>query len=167
LSGARLSVGSIVLAAAMAAPAAPFAAAGERGMPQFAQAPAPRNPAPPSAPSPAPRRFRFRPLNTLVDVARALETCWEANEPPLAVARPGMNVTVMLTFTRAGEIFGEPRFTYVTPEATAETKTRYQRAVVAAINDCVPLPFTPALGNALAGTPKVMPFIDRRNEKGI
>ena len=118
------------------------------------------------APGASPRHFHFRVLNTLADVARALETCWEANQPPLAQARPGMNVTVMLTFTRSGEIFGEPRFTYITREAKPETRALYQRAVVAAIDACVPLPFSPALGNALAGTPKVMPFIDRRNEKG-
>ena len=118
-------------------------------------------------PDPAPHRLRFRVLNTLADVARALEACWEANEPPLAQARPGMNVTVMLNFTRTGEIFGEPRFTYITPEAKPETRARYERAVAAAIDACVPLPFSPALGNALAGSPKVMPFIDRRNEKGI
>jgi hypothetical protein len=123
--------------------------------------------APSQPPGNPPRHFHFRVLNTLADVAAALETCWEANEPPLALARPGMNVTVMLNFTRTGEIFGEPRFTYITREATPETRALYQRAVVAAIDACVPLPFSPGLGNALAGTPKVMPFIDRRNEKGI
>ena len=106
-------------------------------------------------------------LSTLRDVGMALEICWRANEPPLAQARPGMNVTVMLSFTRSGALQGEPRFTYMTPEASAETKALYQRAVVAAINACMPLPFSQALGNALAGTPKVMPFIDRRNQKGI
>lgn len=106
-------------------------------------------------------------LNTLRDVGLALEICWRANEPPLAQARPGMNVTVMLTFTRSGELLGEPRFTYMTPEASPETKALYQRAVVAAIDACTPLPFSPTLGNALAGTPKIMPFIDRRNQKGI
>ena len=105
-------------------------------------------------------------LNTLRDVAIALEICWRANQPPLAQARPGMNVTVMLAFTRSGELLGEPRFTYMTPEASAETKALYQRAVVAAINACTPLPFSEKLGNALAGTPKIMPFIDRRNQKG-
>jgi hypothetical protein len=54
----------------------------------------------------------------------------------------------------------------MTPEASAETKALYQRAVVAAINACTPLPITPALGNALAGTPKIKAFIDRRNQKG-
>ena len=120
-----------------------------------------------SAAGQSPRKLHFRVLNTLVAVAAALETCWLANEPPLEKARPGMNVTVMLNFNRSGEIFGEPRFTYVTPEATAETKALYQRAVVAALDACVPLPFSPALGNALAGIPKIMPFVDRRNEKGI
>ncbi len=117
---------------------------------------------------PAPAGGRRAPLlNTLRDVGIALELCWEANEPPLAQARPGMNVTVMLSFTKTGELLGEPRFTYMTREATAETKALYQRAVVAAINACTPLPISPALGNALAGRPKIMPFLDRRNEKGI
>jgi len=74
---------------------------------------------------------------------------------------------VMLTFTKTGELLGEPRFTYTTPEATPETKALYRRAAVAAINACTPLPISPALGDALAGSPKVMPFIDRRNQKGI
>ena len=118
------------------------------------------------APKPAPTK-RMPQLNTLRDVGLALEICWEANEPPLAQARPGMNVTVMLTFNKKGEILGEPRFTFVTPEASQETRALYEQAVVAAINACTPLPITEALGNALAGTPKVMPFIDRRNQKGI
>jgi hypothetical protein len=105
-------------------------------------------------------------LNTLRDVGLALEICWRANEPPLDRARPGMNVTAMLAFTRTGALLGEPRFTYITPEASAETKALYQRAVVAAINACTPLPISEALGNALAGSPKIMPFIDRRNQKG-
>jgi hypothetical protein len=113
----------------------------------------------------APQR-RMPQLNTLRDVWIALEICWRASEPPLEQARPGMNVTVMLTFTRSGALQGEPRFTYVTHEASAETKTLYQRAAVAAINACTPLPISEALGNALAGSPKIMPFIDRRNQKG-
>ena len=105
-------------------------------------------------------------LNTLRDVGLALEICWLANEPPLEQARPGMTVTVMLTFTRSGALQGEPRFTYVTREASAETRALYQRAAVAAINACTPLPFTEALGNALAGRPNTMRFVDERNQKG-
>jgi hypothetical protein len=115
--------------------------------------------------APQPQR-RMPQLNTLRDVGMALEICWRANEPPLEQSRPGMNVTVMLAFTKTGALLGEPRFTYMTPEASAETKALYQRAVVAAINACTPLPISEALGNALAGSPKIMPFIDRRNQKG-
>jgi hypothetical protein len=127
----------------------------------------PQQQAPGASPTPAQPPRRIPQLNTLRDVGIALEICWEANEPPLAQARPGMNVTVMLTFNKKGEILGEPRFTYVTPEASQETRARYEQAVVAAINACTPLPITEALGNALAGSPHVMPFIDRRNQKGI
>jgi hypothetical protein len=157
---ARPIVRSVALGASVAAALGPAAGSEASASPRAALQRV-------QAPSPAPRRLHFRVLNTLVDVARALEACWEANEPPLAQARPGMNVTVMLNFTRTGEIFGEPRFTYITPEAKPETRALYQRAVVAALNACTPLPLSPTLGNALAGTPKVMPFIDRRNEKGI
>jgi hypothetical protein len=119
------------------------------------------------APAPKPPPRHMPQLNTLRDVGLALEICWEANEPPLAQRRPGMTVTVMLTFNKKGELLGEPRFTYVTPEAAQETRALYEQAVVAAINTCTPLPITEALGNAIAGRPSTMQFVDRRNEKGI
>jgi hypothetical protein len=106
-------------------------------------------------------------LNTLKDIGLALGLCWLAHLPPPAQARPGMRVTVMLTFTRSGEILGEPRFTFVTPEAAPETRALYQRVAVAAIDTCVPLPFSEKLGNAVAGRPNIFPFIDWRNAKGV
>jgi hypothetical protein len=114
----------------------------------------------PQAPPPMPQ------LNTMRDMGLALDICWVANLPPIEQARPGMTVTVMLTFTRSGALQGEPRFTYVTHEASAETKALYQRAAAAAINACTPLPFTEALGNAVAGRPHIMRFMDQRNLKG-
>ena len=105
-------------------------------------------------------------LNTLRDVGNALGKCWRDNQPPLDQARPGMTVTMMLTFNRSGALLGEPRFTYVTREASAETKALYERAAVAASNACTPLPFTEALGNAVAGRPHIMRFMDERNLKG-
>ena len=143
---ARYSFGAAVTAAALGLAAASQALAQDAAKPQ----------APPRVPQ----------LNTLRDIGLALQICWLANEPPLDQARPGMSVTVMLTFTRSGALQGEPRFTYVTREASAETKALYQRAVVAAINTCTPLPFTEALGNAIAGHPSTMRFMDQRNEKG-
>jgi hypothetical protein len=117
-----------------------------------------------SAVPPPPRRPPV--LNTLKDIGLALGICWTAHLPPPEQARPGMRVTVMLTFTRSGEILGEPRFTFVTPEAAPETRALYQRVAVAAIGTCTPLPFSEGLGNAVAGRPNIFPFVDWRNAKG-
>jgi hypothetical protein len=109
---------------------------------------------------------RMPQLNTLQDIRLALHLCWLANQPPIERAWPGMRMSLMLTFTRTGELQGEPRFTFVTREAPAETKALYERAAVASINACTPLPFTEALGNALAGRPTIKIFIEERNQKG-
>lgn len=105
-----------------------------------------------------------RPLNTIEDVFAALRGCW--TPPPAAEARPGMEISVRLSFTRSGEIMGEPRFTFVTPGTSSAHRATYQRAVAAALNLCTPLPFTDGLGGALAGRPISIRFIDTRNQRG-
>ena len=110
----------------------------------------------PSAPS-APARA----VNTIKDLGAALYACWLP--PPIDRARPGMRITVMVSFNRGGEIFGEPRFTYVTPEATAAQRAAYQKAVVETLNRCTPLRITPALGGALAGRPVTITFGETRD----
>jgi hypothetical protein len=106
-------------------------------------------------------------LNTLKDIGLALGICWTAHLPPVEQARPGMRVSVMLTFTKTGDILGEPRFTFVTREASPETRALYQRVAAAAIGTCTPLPFSEGLGNAVAGRPNIFPFVDWRNSKGV
>jgi hypothetical protein len=103
------------------------------------------------------------PLNTIQEVFRALEACWIP--PDLDHAKPGMQITVLLSFKRSGDLNGEPRITYETPSATDSQRLAYRLALAQAITRCTPLPFTEALGNALAGRPMTMRFIDRRNLK--
>ena len=103
-------------------------------------------------------------LNTLNDVFAALRACWVP--PPLAEARPGMEISMRLSFTRKGEVMGEPRFTFVTPGVSAEHRGAYQRAVAAAVSRCAPLPLTDGLGGAIAGRPVSIRFIDQRNQRG-
>jgi len=103
------------------------------------------------------------PLNTIQEVFRALEACWIP--PDLDHAKPGMQITVLLSFKRNGALNGEPRITYETPGATDAQRLAYRYALAQAITRCTPLPFTDALGNALAGRPMTMRFIDRRNLK--
>ena len=103
------------------------------------------------------------PLNTIQEVFAALEACWIP--PDLEQARAGMQITVMLSFKRSGELLGKPRITYETPEASEDERIAYRIAMAQALRRCTPLPFTDALGNALAGRPLTMRFIDNRKLK--
>jgi hypothetical protein len=102
-------------------------------------------------------------LRKLTDIALAMEVCWQASLPTLPV--PAMTIRVMLAFKRDGEMFGEPKFTFVTPGVPTDTKAVYERAAAAAVARCNPLPFSEGLGNAAAGRPLIFQFIDRRTEK--
>ena len=53
---------------------------------------------------------RDQPLNTLTDIIAALRACWAP--PPMDQSRPGMQITVQMSFRRNGELFGQPRITF-------------------------------------------------------
>ncbi len=103
------------------------------------------------------------PLNTIAEVFAALEACWIP--PGLEQARAGMQITVMLSFKRNGELLGKPRITYETPGASDDERMSYRVAMAQALRRCTPLRFTDALGGALAGRPLTMRFIDNRKLK--
>jgi hypothetical protein len=103
------------------------------------------------------------PLNTLNDLGAALRACWAP--PPFDQARPGMQITVMFSFKRNGELFGQPRITFEAAGATDDERLAYRTAVAEMLKRCAPLPFTEALGNAVAGRPFTMRFIDNRKLK--
>jgi hypothetical protein len=103
------------------------------------------------------------PLNTIAEVFAALDACWIP--PALDQARAGMQITVLLSFKRSGELLGKPRITYETPEASDDERASYRVAMAQALRRCTPLPFTDALGNALAGRPLTIRFIDNRKLK--
>jgi hypothetical protein len=103
------------------------------------------------------------PINTIKEAFAALEACWVP--PGLDQARAGMQITVMVSFKRSGELLGKPRITYETPEATEDERLSYRVAMAEALRRCTPLPFTEALGNALAGRPMTLRFIDNRKLK--
>lgn len=103
------------------------------------------------------------PLNTIAEVFAALDACWVP--PALDQARAGMQITVLVSFKRDGEILGKPRITYETPNASDDERQSYRVAMAQALRRCTPLPFTDALGNALAGRPLTLRFIDNRKLK--
>ena len=102
-------------------------------------------------------------LNTIRDVFLALRACWIP--PPLDQSHPGMQITVQLSFKRNGEILGKPRITFETTGATDDERLAYRTAIATTLKRCAPLPFTDALGNAVAGRPFNMRFIDQRKLK--
>jgi hypothetical protein len=103
------------------------------------------------------------PLNTLADLGAALRACWVP--PPLDQSRPGMQITVQMAFRRNGELFGKPRITFETAGATDDERLAYRIAVAQMLERCASLPFTDTLGNAVAGRPFTMRFIDDRKLK--
>ena len=107
---------------------------------------------------PAPAR-----LNTMKDMGAALQACWVP--PPIDQSRPGMQITVMMTFKRNGELFGQPRITFESAGASDDERLAYRIAVAEMLKRCSPLPFTDALGNAVAGRPFTMRFTDDRKLK--
>jgi hypothetical protein len=103
------------------------------------------------------------PLNTLKDIGAALQACWVP--PPMDQSRPGMQITVQMSFRRNGELFGQPRITFESAGASDDERLAYRIAVAQMLQRCAPLPFTEALGNTVAGRPFTMRFIDDRKLK--
>ena len=103
------------------------------------------------------------PLNSLKDIGAALQSCWVP--PPMDQSRPGMQITVLMSFRRNGELFGQPRITFESAGASDDERLAYRIAVAQMLQRCAPLPFTEALGNAVAGRPFTMRFIDDRKLK--
>ena len=98
-------------------------------------------------------------ISTLNELEAALLDCWEP--PPIEQSRPGTQIAVLMSFKRNGELFEQPRITFqsgnhgrgarvVSPGCGGDAKR------------CASLPFTEALGNALAGAPLTMRFVDDR-----
>jgi len=99
-------------------------------------------------------------LNTMKDMGTALQACWIP--PPIEQARPGMQITVMMSFKRTGELFGQPRITFRSSDASAVERASYETAVAETLKRCASLPFTEAFGNNMAGQPITMTFVDDR-----
>ena len=104
-----------------------------------------------------------RHINTLNELGAAMRACWIP--PPLDQARVGMQVTVQMTFRRNGELFGKPRITFESSGASDEERLVYRIAVAEMLKRCASLPFTEALGNAVAGRPFTMRLVDDRKLK--
>jgi len=100
-------------------------------------------------------------VNTIREVFEKLFSCWKP--PPVATVNP-MDITVVVSFNRAGQILGHPRITYESAEATDFDRLAYRVAVMEALQRCTPMPFTETMAGAAAGRPFAIQFRTHKNQ---
>ncbi|MBR0828157.1 hypothetical protein JQ596_21710 [Bradyrhizobium manausense] len=98
-------------------------------------------------------------VNTIRDIFVRLGRCWKP--PPPSKARP-IDITVVVSFNRAGEILGHPRITYESKDASDNDRLQYRVAVMEALQRCTPMPFTETMAGAAAGRPFAVQFHGRK-----
>ena len=85
--------------------------------------------------------------------------CWK---PPPASRANAIDITVIVSFTRSGEILGRPKVTYESAEATDNDRLMYRVAVMETLQRCTPMPFTEGMAGAIAGRPFTIQFHRRK-----
>jgi hypothetical protein len=98
------------------------------------------------------------PVNTIRDVVARLSACWK----PPSRAKSGIDITVIVSFNRTGEILGHPRITYESEQADDNDRLMYRIAVMETLQRCTPMPFTEGMAGAVAGRPFTVQFRHRK-----
>jgi len=104
-------------------------------------------------------RAEERQVNTIREAIARIGSCWKP--PPLSRANP-IDITVIVSFNRSGEIMGHPRITYESEQATDNDRLAYRVAVMEALQRCSPMPFTESMAGAVAGRPFAVKFHNRK-----
>ncbi|HEY0330707.1 MAG TPA: hypothetical protein VGC77_16610 [Rhodopseudomonas sp.] len=99
-------------------------------------------------------------LNSIGDLFAALRACWAPPDP--AAARAGMQLSVLFSFRKSGEMIAPPRLTFASRDAPADIRSSYLDAINGSLGACLPLRFTAALGGAIAGRPIMIRYVDNR-----
>ena len=108
----------------------------------------------------APAQGQPAQVDTIKDVFARLRTCWKP--PPPGRANPDMDITVIVSFNRDGNIFGHPKITYESAQATDNDRLLYRIAVMETLQRCTPMPFTQGMAGAVAGHPFAVRFRNRK-----
>ncbi|TIO09671.1 hypothetical protein [Mesorhizobium sp.] len=92
-------------------------------------------------------------LNTMDDVGAAIQACWT---PPADAGNS--TVTLAFSFKRNGTLIGPPRATAINVAGDAKARQSFVDAAIAALEDCLPLSFSPALAQGIAGNVFTLQF---------
>lgn len=98
------------------------------------------------------------PLKTMDEVGTALSACWT---PPSDVKESA--VTLSFSFKRDGSLIGPPQPTAIDVKGDDAAKKAFTDAAIAAVEQCMPLQFAPALAEGIAGTVYTMAFTSSDN----
>jgi len=98
-------------------------------------------------------------VNTIREAFARFLSCWKP--PPPSRANP-IDITVVVSFNRAGEILGHPRISYESEQADDNDRLQYRIAVMEALQRCTPMPFTESMAGAVAGRPFAIRFQNRK-----
>src|SRR5262249_37228306 len=74
------------------------------------------------------------PIHTFTDLEAALLACWVP--PPMEQSRLGMQITVLMSFKRNGELFGQSRIVFQSKEASGTERSSYRTAVARTLKQC-------------------------------
>lgn len=88
-------------------------------------------------------------IKSMPDLSHALRTCLA----PQVQARPGIAVSIRMSFRRDGELLGTPFVFFPNLNLSNKKRQNYRAAVVKALKACTPLPFAGQFGTAMAGYP--------------
>jgi hypothetical protein len=97
-------------------------------------------------------------VDNLRQLFSRLGSCWRL--PARASAL--IDITVIVSFDRGGNILGRPKITYESEQATDNDRLLYRIAVMEALQRCTPMPFTEGMGGASAGRPFAIQFKNRK-----
>jgi len=92
-------------------------------------------------------------LNTMNEVGAALQTCWT---PPANSDKS--SVTLSFSFKRDGTLIGPPKATAIHVTGDDKARKAYVDAATKALNDCLPVSFSPSLAQGVAGTVFTLQF---------
>jgi hypothetical protein len=99
-------------------------------------------------------------VNSIRELLAMLGKCWKP--PPASRAHLGIDITVIFSFTRSGDILGHPKITYESEQADDNDRLMYRIAVMETLQRCTPMPFTDSMGAAVAGRPFTVQFHNRK-----
>ena len=109
---------------------------------------------------PASAQADARQVYTIREAYVRFSSCWKP--PPNWRANP-IDITVIVSFNRAGEILGHPRITFESEQASDNDRLQYRVAVMEALQRCTPMPFTESMAGAVAGRPFAIRFRNRKS----